>query len=114
MIIEAKFQVILKKEFLGKNNNNNKKKFKNFDKMMGLYRQEIKLMLKSEQNMKYLQFFQFKFQPRTNKIKEIYVCIYIYIYMFYLNGEMNFVRIWEFEEYEENLQNKEGNFHVSL
>ena len=40
--------------------------------------------------------------------------IYIYIYMFYLNGEMNFVRIWEFKEYEENLQNKEGNFHVSL
>ena len=73
---------------------------------MGLYRQEIKLMLKSEQNMKYLQFFQFKFQPRTNKIKDIYI--------YYLNGEMNFVRIWEFEEYEENLQNKEGNFHVSL
>jgi hypothetical protein len=27
---------------------------------------------------------------------------------------MNCVTMWEFEEWKENLQKKEGNFHVSL
>jgi hypothetical protein len=31
-----------------------------------------------------------------------------------LNDEMNCVTMWEFEEWEENLQKKERNFHVSL
>jgi hypothetical protein len=54
-------------------------------------------------------FFSLNFSQEQIKLKK-----YIYIYIYYLNVEMNFVRIWEFKEYEENLQNKEGNFHVSL
>ena len=50
--------------------------------------------------------FSLNFSQKQIKLKK-HICLD-------LNDEMNCVTIWEFEEWEENLQKKERKFYVSL